>query len=132
MFNKKTTQQKRQTEEQYVKRDKEVKRRCKQDKRDYVEQLAQQTESACGKGDIKSLYNITRQLRCKLSNKNGVTLTKFEDQLGRWKEHFQKVLNRTPSNIPSKLRNRLNIEHRIWRHNESRNHHSSKTPGGIA
>ena len=84
-----------------------MKKRCKQDKRDYVEHLAQQAESACGKGDIKSLYNITRQLGGMPSNnntpvkdKNGETLTKLEDQLGRWKEHFEEVLNRPPPTDP--------------------------------
>lgn len=35
---------------------KKVNRRWKQDKKDNVEQLAQQAENASGKGDIKSIY----------------------------------------------------------------------------
>ena len=119
ILNAKTRQQKRQTTEKYVKRDKEVKKRCKQDKRDYVEQLAQQAESACGKGDIMSLYNTIRQLGSKplnnntpVKDKSGVTLSKLEDQLGRWKEHFQEVLNRPPPTDPPNLEAgpTLNIE----------------------
>ena len=119
ILNATTRQQKRHATEQYAKRDKEVKRRCKQDKRDYVEHLAQQAESACGKGDIKSLYNITRQLGDRPSNnntpvkdKNGATLTKLEEQLGRWQEHFQEVLNRPPPTNPPILEPgpTLNIE----------------------
>lgn len=71
--------------------------------------LAQQAENSCGEGDIKSLYSITRQVggTCRPSNsntsvkdKNGATLTKLEDQLGKWKEHFQEVLNRLPQIDP--------------------------------
>lgn len=51
-------------------KDKEVKKKCKQDKRDYIEHLAQQAENACEKGDIKSLYNITRQLGGRPFNNN--------------------------------------------------------------
>lgn len=51
-------------------KDKEVKKRCKQDKRDYIEHLGQQAENACEKGDIKSLYNITRQLGGRPLNNN--------------------------------------------------------------
>ena len=35
---------------------------CKQDETECVEKLALGAESGCGKGDIKALYNITRQL----------------------------------------------------------------------
>ncbi|CAG2240202.1 unnamed protein product [Mytilus edulis] len=63
-----TRQQKRQTQDLYREIDKEVKKNCKQDKRDYVEQLAQEAEIACSKGDIKSLYNTTKQLSGRRSN----------------------------------------------------------------
>lgn len=83
--------------------------------------LAQQAENACGKGDIKSLYNITGQLGGRPSNNNtpvkdksGATLTKLEDQLGRWKEHFQEVLNRPsptdPPNLEPGLTLNINVE----------------------
>jgi hypothetical protein len=42
--------------------DREVKKKCKKNKRAYTEHLAKEAETACGKGDIKYLYNITRQL----------------------------------------------------------------------
>ena len=75
-----------------------MKKRYKQNKRDYEEHLAQQAESTCWKGDIEYLYNITRQLGGIPSNnntpdkdKNGEALTKLEDQLAIWKEHFKEV-----------------------------------------
>ncbi|CAC5370965.1 unnamed protein product [Mytilus coruscus] len=100
-------------------KDKEVKKNCKHDKRDYVEQLAQEAEIACSKGDIKSLYNTTKQLSCRRSNsnatvkdKNGNVITKIEEQLKRWKDDFEEVLNRPPPTDPPNIEGRqvLNIK----------------------
>ncbi|CAG2197112.1 Craniofacial development protein 2 [Mytilus edulis] len=95
-----TRQQKKQTQEQYSNKDKEVKKSCKQDKRNFVEQLAKEAEAACSKGDTKTLYNITKQLSGKpptsntpIKDKDNNTLTKLEDQLERWKEHFEQRLH---------------------------------------
>ncbi|CAG2212371.1 unnamed protein product [Mytilus edulis] len=71
-----TRQQKRQTQDLYREKDKEVKKNCKQDKRDYVEQLAQEAEIACSKGDIKSLYNTTKQLSGRRSNSSATVKDK--------------------------------------------------------
>ncbi|CAG2254859.1 unnamed protein product [Mytilus edulis] len=57
-----TRQQKKQTQEQYSNKDTEVKKSCKQDKRNFVEQLAKEADAACSKGGTKTLYNITKQL----------------------------------------------------------------------
>lgn len=87
LMNATTRQEKKTIQDLYSTKDKEVKKSCKQDKRKYVEQLAEEAESACGKDDIKTLYNITRQLSGKTSNpnthvkdSNDITLTKLEDQ----------------------------------------------------
>ena len=103
LLNATTRQQTRQAQELYNNKDKEVKKGCRDDKRKHVEQLADDAETACSKGDIEPLYNITRQLSGKTSNsdtpvkdKNGNIITKPEDQLKRWREHFQEVLNRPP------------------------------------
>ena len=92
----KTRQQTKEAQERYNDKDKEVKKGCKGDKKKYVEHLAEEAERACNKGDIKSLYNITRQLSGRTSNtntivryRNGKVLTKHEEQLTRWQEHFQ-------------------------------------------
>ena len=87
-----------------------MKKCCKGDKKNYVEQLAEEAERACNKGDIKSLHNITRQLSGRTSNtytlvkdKNGKALTKPEEQLTRWQEHFQEVQNRPPRTNPPSI-----------------------------
>mgnify|MGYP003683274515 CR=1 FL=1 len=80
------------------------------DKRNYVEQLAQEAENACSKGDIKTLYNITRQLsgnptsaNAPIRDADGKILTKTEDQLARWRDHFKQILNRPPPVDPPEL-----------------------------
>lgn len=116
----KTRQQKKNLQDLYSAKDREVKKSCKRDKRNHAEKLAVEAENACLKGDIKTLYNITRQLSGKISqnenlpvkDKNNNTLTKLEDQLDRWKEHFSEVLNRPPPTNPPILEEgpTLNIE----------------------
>ena len=67
----------------------------------YFKTFADEAEEAASKGDLKTLYATTRILsgrHCNpnkpVRNKEGRLLTMVEDQLARWKEHFQKVLNR--------------------------------------
>ena len=75
--------------------DREVKKNCKKEKRAYTEYLAKEAETACGKGDIKYLYNMTRQLSGRPSITNSPVkdsksnvIQKNEEQLKKWKEHF--------------------------------------------
>ena len=57
---------------------------------------------------MKQLYDTTRKLARKFKQaerpikaKNGVILTSEEDQMGRWRDHFEELLNRpAPSNPP--------------------------------
>ncbi|XP_055861159.1 uncharacterized protein LOC129921913 [Biomphalaria glabrata] len=78
------------------------------DKRSFYNNLAEQAKEAAGKGDIKQLYKITKLLRTKKANCNvpvrdkyGKLLSPINEQLERWKEYFQEVLNRPkPRNPP--------------------------------
>ena len=90
-------------QKEYSNKDKDVKRSTRKDKRDFVENLAEQAEAAAMQGDMKTLYEVTRKLTKKNNNqdrpikdKEGNTITKEEDKLRRWAEHFQDVLNREP------------------------------------
>ena len=56
---------------------------------------------------MKQLYEITRQLAGKykrtdrpIKDKNGSVLTSDEDQLKRWRERFEELLNRPPPRNP--------------------------------
>lgn len=60
--------------------------------------------------NMKDLYRITRQLagRSKTislpeKNKQGKLLTQEAQQLDRWREHFQELLNRLPPEITSEI-----------------------------
>ena len=83
---------------------KDVKKQLRADKRAYITDIADQAEKAARKGDLKTLYATTRFLGGRWSNSNsrpvrdkeGKLLTHIDDQLARWKEHFQEVLNRPP------------------------------------
>jgi hypothetical protein len=85
VLNATTRFQKRQAQDFYTRMDREVKKNCKKDKRAYTEHLAKEAETACGKGDIKSLYNITRQLSGRppitnspVKDSNGNVISKIE------------------------------------------------------
>nr|KAG5686924.1 hypothetical protein BaRGS_020733 [Batillaria attramentaria] len=91
--------------------DREVKRSTRKDKRDYIDNLANQAEEAAGQGNLKDLYQLTKKLAGKfqqtdkpVKDKNGHPLTTTEEQLKRWAEHFRELLNRpipeTPPDIP--------------------------------
>jgi hypothetical protein len=80
-------------------------------------------ELFAGKGDIKYLYNTTRQLSGRppitnspVKDSNGKVISKNEEQLKqlkRWKEHFQEVLNRPPPIITPDIEGKtldINIE----------------------
>ncbi|CAG2189489.1 unnamed protein product [Mytilus edulis] len=86
-----------------ITRQQKKKKSCKQDKRNFVEKLAKEADT---------LYNITKQLSGKpptsntpIKDKDNNILTKLEDQLERWKEHFEQVLNRPRPTDPPELQN---------------------------
>ena len=85
----------------YSELNKQVKRMTRADKKDYIEKLADETEEAAGRNDLKTLYKINKQLNngfkncdVPVKNKNGMVIEKEAEKLQRWKEHFESVLNR--------------------------------------
>ena len=97
----KTRIQMRNAKRKYQEADKEVKRSCRKDKRNYVNNLSKDAENAAMKGNLGSLYNITRKLsgRSQSTNKpfkdiQGKIIKNMDEELKRWKDHFEKVLNR--------------------------------------
>ena len=76
-------------------------------KENFIEDLAKEAEDASAQGNMKKRYAITRQLAGKykhihrpIKDKNGNVLTSDEDQLKRWKEHIEELLNRPPPQNP--------------------------------
>ena len=86
----------------YRAKERETKRRVRQDKREFVDGLAQEAEEAERRHDSRSLFQISKQLCKKPSfanasqvfSRDGVLLTKEAEQRDRWAEHFNDVLNK--------------------------------------
>ena len=104
--NSKTRAAKTESHRLYTEANNEVNRSVKRDKKDYVERLAGQAEEAAGQTNLKELYDITRKLagtRRKyehVMDKPGQVLTNQTNQLNRWKEYFEELLNRPSPDEP--------------------------------
>ena len=103
----KTRSAKTKAQEEYTQANKEVKNSVKRDKREYIDNLAKQAETAAGQGNMKDLYMITKKLAGKfqqidkpVKDKQGHPLTTTEDQRGRWAEHFKELLNQPAPTQP--------------------------------
>ena len=89
-----------------------MKKSIKTKKVNFIDSLAKEAEDAAARGNMKQLYDTTRKLAGKfkqaerpIKDNNGVILTSEEDQLGRWRDHFEDLLNRpAPSNPPDSTR----------------------------
>ena len=87
-----------------------MKRSCRRDKRRKIDEIAREAEEAAEQRDMKRVYDTTRLLSGRktvqskrVKDKNSTVLTRTEDQLNRWKERFQEVLNRpAPENPPDR------------------------------
>ena len=103
-----TRQGKREANRYYNEKNREVKKSCRRYKRNLIESIAQEAEDVAKKNDLRTLHMTTRKLsgiRCNqnrpIRSEDGTLLTKMEDQLQRWKRHFESVLNRqAPCQLP--------------------------------
>ena len=105
--NSRTRAAKAAAQEEYTEANRAVKNSVKTDKANFIEDLAKEAEDASAQGNMKQLYDVTRKLAGKYKNtdrpikdKNGNVLTSDEDQLKRWREHFEELLNRPPPQNP--------------------------------
>nr|KAG5689679.1 hypothetical protein BaRGS_006304 [Batillaria attramentaria] len=98
---------KRDLQAQYWDANRQAKRSARNDKRNFINDLTEEAETAAGQRNMKRLYEITRTLSGKNNNptrpvkdKNGQIITKEKDQRTRWAEHFKETLNRPPPPVP--------------------------------
>ena len=91
----------------YWEKNRQVKKNARKDKRNFIEGLTQEAETAAGQRNMKRLYEITRTLSGKNSqpsrpvkDKNGNAITSEEEQRARWAEHFKETLNRPAPSVP--------------------------------
>jgi hypothetical protein len=68
---------KEQVSSQYRETDREVKNSARQDKRQYIEQLAEEAERAAEQNDMKTVYMITKKLR-ELADKTRISQLKHK------------------------------------------------------
>jgi len=89
----------------YSEKDKEVKQRCKRDKKDWLDKKATEAEEAARRNDSKKLYRVIKELSgrrpqippIKLSD--NTTAKSEKEQTDRWKQHFQTVFSCPPPPI---------------------------------
>ena len=105
--NSRTRAAKATAQEEYTEANRAVKNSVQTDKANFTEDLAKEPEDASAQGNMKQLYEITRKLAGKykrtdrpIKDKNGNVLTSDEDQLKRWRDHFEELLNRPPPPNP--------------------------------
>ena len=108
--NSRTRSAKMAAQAEYTAANKEVKKLVKQDKRNFVENLAKEAEEAAGCQNMKRLYDITKKLSQKqgqadrpVKDKDGKPLVGEEQQMERWAEHFEELLNRPPPLNPPEI-----------------------------
>ena len=99
--------QKQELQAHYWDKNRQVKWTARRDKRNFIEELTGEAETAAGQRNAKRLYEITRTLSGKRSNpsrpvkdKNGNTISGEEEQRARWAEHFMETLNRPAPSVP--------------------------------
>ena len=96
---------------EYKIKDKEVKKRCKQDKEKWFNHKAMEAEYAAQIGDSKTIYKIVKELSgyepqqplIKLAD--GQRASTHEQQANRWLQHFESVLNCPEPNITYNFEN---------------------------
>ena len=91
---------KEQLQTKYSIKNKEVKKSARQDRKVYYEELASEAEEAARRREIGTVYKITKELAGKgrahdrpIKSKAGERLTTERQQMDRWIEHFNEVLN---------------------------------------
>ena len=80
-----------------------------------VDKLAKEAEDAAHQGNTRELFDSIKMLSGKFSNverpvkdKRGNTLPSEEQQRGRWKEHFEELLNRPEPRNPRDIQQAAN------------------------
>ena len=102
----------------YSAKQREVKASVKEDKQRYIEERASEAGEAARRGEMSTVYKITKELSGKktshvpVKGKDGKVITNEREQGERWKMHFQEVLNLPDPEVPAAppaAENTLNI-----------------------
>ena len=108
MLSTKSARLQQQVQKVYKGKDKEVKKSARNDKRPYVEGLAAEAESAAARGEMSTVYKITKRIcgnytthSATVKGNDGSTITTESEQADRWIEYFCEVLNHPQSSTGS-------------------------------
>ena len=108
MLSTKSARLQKQVQEAYKGTNKEVKKSARNDKRSYVGRLAAEAESAAARGELSTVYKITKRLcgnytthSAPVKGKDGSTVTTEHEQADRWVEYFCEVLNHPQPDEPA-------------------------------
>ncbi|VDO88075.1 unnamed protein product [Schistosoma mattheei] len=105
----KTRAQNSKAQAEYIDVNKQVKRGIRTGKRKYVEGLAMTVEKAAREGNMRQLYDTTKELAGNyreperpVKSKEEKVINNIKEQRNRWVEHFKELMNRpTPLNPPN-------------------------------
>ena len=110
MLNTKSPRLRAQVQNEYKIKECEVKKSARNDKRNFVDQLAREAEDAANRGELSTVYKITKKLCGKmtnkttpLKNKDGSNISTEEERIARWEEHFREVLNRPEPEVTANI-----------------------------
>ena len=88
--------------------DREVKRNAQKDKRTWMESQAEEAEGAAARSDMHAVCQIAKKITGSSTAStgpvkaiDGTLLSKGDDKLTRWAEHFKEVLNRPEPASPA-------------------------------
>ena len=94
-------------EKEYRTKDRFVKRQLRRDKREWTDALIGEAENASEKGQLKTVYDITKivcnqhkKTNYAVKDRNGNLLTAKTEVLERWKQHFEEILNKDQPQYP--------------------------------
>ena len=86
----------------YREKDREIKRQVRNDKRQWMGDIAIQAQEAARHQNMRTLYGLTKKLcndnrpnqSVAIEDKDGKLVNGKEETLRRWNEHFKEILNR--------------------------------------
>ena len=120
------------TREEYHEKNTAVKKSARRDKREHADTLAMEAQLAEDRGDIRTVYKISKTLTGGFTNrtlavrdKNGQVLAMEENGHNRRAEHFRENLNRPDPEEEATIKNTgFHIEMKLGRH------HTAEHQGG--
>ncbi|CAG2233590.1 unnamed protein product [Mytilus edulis] len=101
--NQATGEQQERTKDLYNSKEKEVKKNAKADKKAYIDKIAEEAENASKVGDMRKLYNITKQLSGRGETPYDLAAATKRGQYKEVMEYLQTVMSKKSSGVTAGL-----------------------------